>query len=100
MAFDPKMLQIKQKATGVGCVNPLQGTLLLSAVVPPVQEKHHIEAVVRCAGSGGDRRPLEAPVVICEMISKPLPLSPEEEIDTLKQALGVTLRSSHARIKS
>ena len=69
IAFDMKMLKVKESLTGIAFENPVLDTLLLSAVLHPVHENHDMETIAkrsrrqhhrqaygpgRCPGNGGD----------------------------------------------
>jgi DNA polymerase-3 subunit epsilon len=50
IAFDMKMLKLKEKPTGIRFKNPTLDTLLLSAVLHPVHEQHDIENIAKRLG--------------------------------------------------
>ena len=49
-AFDMRLLQLKEEAAGIRFGNPVLDTMLLSAVLHPAQENHHLEAIAERLG--------------------------------------------------
>ncbi len=47
IAFDMKMLKIKEKTTHIKFLNPVLDTLLLSAILHPVHEQHDMENIAK-----------------------------------------------------
>ena len=100
-AFDMRFLELKEAATGVRFAQPVLDTLLLSVIVHPAQEGHHLEAVAERLGVSviGRHTALGDALVTGEIFLKLLPLLAEHGIVTLGQALEASRASYHARLQ-
>ncbi|MDY6793365.1 MAG: exonuclease domain-containing protein [Thermodesulfobacteriota bacterium] len=100
-AFDMRMLQVKEEATGVQFLNPVLDTLLLSSVVHPFQEDHNMEAIAERLGISivGRHTALGDAIATGEIFLKLIPLLAKQGIHTLKQARLASRKSFYARKK-
>ena len=100
-AFDMRFLELKEAATGVRFTQPVLDTLLLSVIVHPSQEGHHLEAVAERLGVSviGRHTALGDALVTGEIFLKLLPLLAERGILTLGQALDASRETYHARLQ-
>ena len=101
VAFDMKMLQMKQDSTGITFKNPVLDTLLLSAVIHPAQTNHDIEAIAKRLGIRiiGRHTALGDAVMTGELFLKMIPLLEDKQIFTLKQAIEASKKTYYARLK-
>ncbi len=100
-AFDMKMLQMKEAATGLRFEQPVLDTLLLSSVVHPHQQGHSLDAVaerlnVRIVGR---HTALGDALATAEVLLKLIPLLEAQGVLTLNDALRVSAASPYARLK-
>ncbi len=100
-AFDMKMLQMKEKATGISFTNPVLDTLLLSAVINPAQKNHSLEAIAKRLGIRviGRHTALGDALTTGELFLKMIPLLETKSIFTLKQAIDASRKTYYARLK-
>jgi DNA polymerase-3 subunit epsilon len=100
-AFDMRFLELKESATGIRFTQPVLDTLLLSVIVHPSQEGHHLEAVAERLGVSviGRHTALGDALVTGEIFLKLLPLLAERGILTLGQALDASRETYHARLQ-
>ncbi|MCG8338470.1 MAG: PAS domain-containing protein [Proteobacteria bacterium] len=100
-AFDMKMLQMKERSTGISFTNPVLDTLLLSAVINPAQKKHHLEAIAKRLGIRviGRHTALGDALTTGELFLKMIPLLETKNIFTLKQAIEASRKTYYARLK-
>jgi DNA polymerase-3 subunit epsilon len=100
-AFDMRMLQLKEDATGVRFINPVLDTLLLSAVVHPGQESHNLEALGKRLGVNiiGRHTALGDAIATGEMFLKLIPLLINSGITTLKDARLASQKTYYARLQ-
>jgi len=100
-AFDMRMLQVKEEATGVTFINPVLDTMLLSAVVHPAQGDHNLEAIAERLGVQvvGRHTALGDALVTGEIFLKLVPLLTEKGIKTLKEARMASQNTYYARLK-
>jgi DNA polymerase-3 subunit epsilon len=100
-AFDMRMLQMKEEATGVKFINPVLDTLLLSAVVHPAQDAHSMEAIAERLGVSimGRHTALGDAIATGELFLKLIPLLAENGIRTLAEARLASQKTYYARIK-
>lgn len=99
-AFDMRMLQQKEAATGARFINPVLDTLLLSAVVHTSQSDHSLEEIARRLGINilGRHTALGDAIVTAEVFLRLIPLLEERGIVTLQQARDAAQETYFARI--
>ncbi len=100
-AFDMRFLELKEAATGVHFGQPVLDTLLLSAVVHPSYENHHLDTIAERLGVRviGRHTALGDALVTAEVFLKLLPLLAGRGILTLGQALEASRATYHARLQ-
>jgi DNA polymerase III subunit epsilon len=100
-AFDMRFLELKEAAAGVRFTQPVLDTLLLSVIVHPSQEGHHLEAVAERLGVSvvGRHTALGDALVTGEIFLRLLPLLAEHGIVTLGQALDASRETYLARLQ-
>jgi len=100
-AFDMRMLQMKEAATGVRFINPVLDTLLLSAVVHPAHRSHDLTTIARRLGIEvqGRHTAIGDALATGSMFLKLWPLLAKKGIHTLKQARLASQNTYHARLK-
>ena len=97
-AFDMKMLQMKEVATGIKFTNPTLDTMLLSEVVHPAQDDHTLEAIAERMGVCvvGRHSALGDALATGELFLKMIPLLAEMGIHTLEEALAASKRAHYS----
>jgi DNA polymerase III subunit epsilon len=101
IAFDMKMLKVKEKSTGIQFFNPVLDTLLMSAVLHPIHEQHDMENIARRLGVNiiGRHTALGDTIATAEIFLKLLPILKSNGILTLKDAIAASKRTYYARLK-
>ncbi|WP_084681297.1 3'-5' exonuclease [Desulfospira joergensenii] len=101
IAFDLKMLKVKEKTTGIKFSNPSLDTLLLSAVLHPIHEQHDMENIARRLGVNiiGRHTALGDALTTAEIFLKLIPILNANGILTLKDALKASKKTYYARLK-
>jgi DNA polymerase-3 subunit epsilon len=101
IAFDMKMLKLKEKTTGIRFTNPTLDTLLLSAVLHPVHKRHDIENIAKRLGVNiiGRHTALGDAITTAEIFKKLIPILNSNGILTLKDALNASKKTYYARLK-
>ena len=101
VAFDMRMLQLKESATGVRFINPVLDTMLLSAAVHPAQNDHSLNAIAERLGVQvvGRHTAIGDAIATGQIYLKLLPLLREAGIITLKQARRASEKTLYARLK-
>ena len=101
IAFDMKMLKLKEKPTGIKFKNPTLDTLLLSAVLHPVHEQHDMENIAKRLGVNiiGRHTALGDAITTAEIFKKLIPILNSNGILTLKDALKASKKTYYARLK-
>lgn len=101
IAFDMKMLKLKEKTTGIQFTNPTLDTLLLSAVLHPVHEQHDIESIAKRLGVSiiGRHTALGDAITTAEIFKKLIPILNSNGILTLNDALKASQKTYYARLK-
>lgn len=100
-AFDMRMLQLKEEATGIRFINPVLDTLLLSAVVHPAHRQHNLEMVAKRLGIRifGRHTALGDAMATGEIFLKLIPLLEKKGIRTLQQARSASRKTYYARLR-
>ena len=100
-AFDMRMLQQQETATGVRFINPVLDTLLLSAVVHPNQSDHSLEEIAKRLGINvlGRHTALGDAIVTAEVFLRLIPLLEQQGIHTLGDARTAAQQTYFARIQ-
>lgn len=100
-AFDMRMLQMKENATGITFYNPVLDTLLLSAVVHPVHKDHDLEDIARRLGIDiqGRHTALGDAIATGEVFLKLIPLLRNLGIFTLKEARAASRKTYYSRLR-
>lgn len=101
VAFDMRLLQVKESATGIRFTNPVLDTLLLSAVLHLAQSDHTMEAIAERLGVSieGRHTAMGDAVATANIFLKMLPLLAENGILTLDDAMNASKKTLFARIK-
>ena len=101
VAFDLRMLQLKESATGIQFDNPVLDTMLLSAVVHPAHNDHHLSAIAERLGVRivGRHTALGDAMATGQIFLKLIPLLKENGVATLAQARQVSEKTLYARLK-
>jgi len=101
IAFDMKMLKVKEKRTGIKFSNPVLDTLLLSAILHPIHERHDMENIANRLGVNilGRHTALGDAIATAEIFLKLLPILNSNGILTLKDALNASKKTYYARLK-
>jgi len=100
-AFDMRFLELKEAATGVRFGQPVLDTLLLSAVVHPSLDNHHLDMIAERVGVRviGRHTALGDALLTGEVFLRLIPLLAERGIVTLGQALEASRATYHARLQ-
>jgi DNA polymerase-3 subunit epsilon len=101
VAFDMRMLQVKETLTGIKFINPVLDTMLLSSLVHPAHESHSLNRVAERVGVQirGRHTALGDAAATGEIFLKLLPLLSQKGIRTLGQAIEASKQSYYARLK-
>jgi DNA polymerase-3 subunit epsilon len=101
VAFDMRMLQIKEAQTGIRFINPILDTMLLSAVVHPAHKEHGLNAIAERLGiTIKDRHTaLGDAIATAEVFLKLVSLLEGIGITTLIQARQASEKTLFARLK-
>lgn len=101
VAFDMRMLQLKEKSTGIRFINPVLDTMLLSSVVHPAQNDHSLGAIAERLGIKivGRHTALGDAVATGQVFLKIIPLLQENGIATLMQARQASEKTLYARLR-
>jgi DNA polymerase-3 subunit epsilon len=99
-AFDMRFLELKE-ATGVRFGQPVLDTLLLSAVVHPSVDNHHLDMIAERVGVRviGRHTALGDALLTADVFLRLLPLLAERGIVTLGQALEASRATYHSRLQ-
>ncbi len=101
LAFDMKMLKLKEKQTRITFDNPILDTLLLSASLHAVNKRHNLEDIANRLGVNimGRHSALGDAIAAAEIFLKLIPLLNKKGIVTLKDAIAASKNSYYARLK-
>ena len=100
-AFDMRMLQIAEPATGVKFTHPVLDTLLLSAVIHPAHQNHNLRTIARRLGIQvhGRHTALGDAMATAQIFLKLLPLLADMAVYTLEEALTASKKTYYSRLK-
>ena len=100
-AFDMRFLELKETATGVRFSQPVLDTLLLSAVVHPSMDNHHLDMIAERVGVRviGRHTALGDALLTGEVFLRLVPLLAERGIVTLAHALEASRATYHSRLQ-
>jgi DNA polymerase III subunit epsilon len=100
-AFDMRFLQLKEQRAGVCFDQPVLDTLLLSALVHPNQESHHLEAIAERfdVPLTGRHTAMGDATAAAQIFLKLIPLLHEHGIHTLGQARAAAQQTYYARVR-
>ncbi len=101
IAFDMKMLKVKEQTTNIKFSNPVLDTLLLSAILHPSQEKHDMESIAKRLGVDilGRHTALGDAIATAEIFLELITILNSNGILTLKDAINASQRTYYARLK-
>jgi DNA polymerase-3 subunit epsilon len=101
VAFDMRMLQLKEEQTGIRFTNPILDTLLLSAVVHPLQRDHSLNVLSQRLGISivGRHTALGDAMATAQILIKLIALLGELDITTLLQARQASQKTLFSRLK-
>lgn len=101
IAFDMKMFKVKETATNTVFDNPVLDTLLLSASLYSVNERHDMETIAKRLGVNiiGRHTALGDAIATAEIFIKLIPMLNANGIFTLKNALEASKKTYYARLK-
>ena len=101
VAFDMRMLQLKESSTGIRFINPVLDTMLLSAVVHPAQNNHSLGAIAERLGVQivGRHTAFGDALATGQIFLKLIPLLKENGVTTLMQARQISEKTLYARLK-
>jgi DNA polymerase III subunit epsilon len=101
IAFDMKLLKLKEKTTHIRFTNPVLDTLLMSAILHPVHEQHDMENIARRLGLSiiGRHTALGDALTTARIFLKLIPILNSNGILTLGDAIDASKKSYYARLK-
>jgi DNA polymerase-3 subunit epsilon len=101
IAFDMKMLKVKEELTHTIFTNPVLDTLLLSAALSPVNELHDMENIAKRLGVNiiGRHTALGDAIATAEIFLKLIPILNANGIFTLKDAIEASKKTYYSRLK-
>ncbi len=101
VAFDMRMLQLKEASTGIKFINPVLDTLLLSAIVHPAHNDHSLNAIAERLGVRivGRHTALGDAIGTGQIFLKLIPLLTNIGIANLQQARQASEKTLYARLK-
>lgn len=101
VAFDMRMLEMKEHQTGIAFTNPILDTMLLSDIVHPAHRKHNLQAVADRLGVRitGRHTALGDSIATGEIFLRLIPLLAAQGIKTLREARQTSQKSLYARLK-
>jgi len=101
IAFDMKMLKVKEELTHTIFTNPVLDTLLLSAALSPVNELHDMENIAKRLGVNiiGRHTALGDAIATAEIFLKLIPILNANGIFTLKNAMEASKKTYYSRLK-
>lgn len=101
VAFDMRLLQVKEAATGVQFAQPVLDTLLLAALLFPERGDYSLEALARDFGVvvAGRHTALGDALITGDLFLKMVPLLAERGIVTLGESLTAVQQTHFSRLR-
>jgi DNA polymerase-3 subunit epsilon len=101
VAFDMRMLQMKEEKTGIRFEHPVLDTMLLSAAVHQAHKEHSLSAVADRLGVTVTHRhtALGDAMTTGRIFLKLLPILANRGVLTLRQAIKISEKTYYARLK-
>ena len=101
VAFDMKMLEMKQAQTGIKFENAVLDTMLLSALIHPTHKSHSLEGIAARLGVEivGRHTALGDTMATAGLFLKMIPLLEKKGIRTLGEAVNASRKTYYARLK-
>ena len=101
VAFDMRMLEMKEHRTNICFSNPILDTMLLSDIVHPAHRKHNLQSVAERLGVRimGRHTALGDAIATGEIFLRLIPLLAAQGIRTFKEASQASQKSLYARLK-
>lgn len=99
-AFDMRMLQMKEAASGIYFINPVLDTMLLSAVVHPTHKDHSLDSIALRLGVAveGRHTALGDAITTAEVFLKLIPLLEQQGLHSLMDARRASQKTYFARM--
>ncbi|THB81268.1 MAG: hypothetical protein D3926_03020 [Desulfobacteraceae bacterium] len=100
IAFDMKMLKVKENSTHISFTNPVLDTLLLSASLHPVETQHDMESIAQRLGIEiiGRHTAMGDAIATAQIYLKLIRILNSSGIFTLKNALEASRKTYYARL--
>ncbi len=100
-AFDMRMFQMKEVASGIYFINPVLDTMLLSAVVHPTYDDHSLEGIAHRLGVTVEARhtAIGDALTTAKLFLKLVPLLRQQGIVTLGDARRASQKTYFARLE-
>ena len=101
VAFDMKMLEMKQAQTGIKFENAVLDTMLLSGLIHPTHKSHSLEGIAARLGVEivGRHTALGDTMATAGLFLKMIPLLEKKGITTLGEAVNASRKTYYARLK-
>lgn len=101
VAFDMRMLQVKETITGVRFLNPVLDTMLLSSALHPTHQNHSLDEIAPRLGVKiiGRHTAMGDATATAEIFLKLVSLLAQKGIHTLMEAREASQKSYYARLK-
>ncbi|EMS80076.1 3'-5' exonuclease [Desulfotignum phosphitoxidans] len=101
IAFDMKLIKLKEKITRIKFANPVLDTLLLSAFLHPIHEQHDMENIAQRLGISMISRhtAFGDALTTAQIFLKLIPILNSNGILTLEDAIHTSKNSYYARLK-
>ncbi len=101
VAFDMRMLQVKEAITGIRFKNPVLDTMLLSSALHPNQKRHSLDDIAQRLGVSivGRHTAMGDAAATAQIFLKLIFLLAKNNIHTLKDARMASQKSYYARLK-
>lgn len=101
VAFDLKMLKLKEVQSGIAFPNPVLDTLLLSAMLHPVHKQHDLGSIARRLGVTivGRHTAIGDAIATAEVFIRLIPILQSKGIETLGEAIQASKRTYFRRLR-